>query len=142
MTRIILFLSIFGLISCSSIDIKQKSQVQFDTLYFAYVKERKKITLEANESKAGRVMVGLISAGPVGAIATANTEEGFSEPTAFKYTLTQIANKENTVISRSFVEPGDCVEVVSTDSTEIELLIAVPEAKCAGGYNKHSQSDR
>ena len=137
------FISIFGcaifLISCSSIDVKQISPIRFETLFFAKVENRNEITLEPNESKSGRVLVGLVAAGPIGAIATANTEEGFSDPKAFEYTLSLNQNVSELIVSRSIAEVGNCVEVISPDASEIELLRVVALNLCTESYNKSTQ---
>lgn len=135
MKSLILSAIVFFIASCSGVDVKQKSQVSFDTLYVSKVVSRKEITLKPNESKSGRILVGLISAGPVGAIATANTEKGFSEPKAFEYTLSLQSGKVNLVISRSIAEIGNCVEVISPDDSEIELLRVISSEQCSGSDN-------
>lgn len=125
-----------GLVSCSSIDVQRTAPLGFDTVFIGRVEGSEKVTLEPNESKAGRVLVGLVSAGPIGAIATANTEQGFSNPMAYKYTLSLSSSEHKTVVSRSVVDTGSCVEVVSPDQTSIELLIVVPYSRCESSYNK------
>lgn len=122
--------------SCSSINVERTSKLQFERLYFAKVEGRNDVILEANESKSGRIMVGLLSAGPIGAIATANTEEGFSDPKAFEYTLGLNTNETKVVISRSIADIGSCVEVISPDSSDLELLRIVKAEICQSGYNK------
>ena len=67
-TIILLFISFF-LFSCSSISVQQEASLRFDTLFIAKVESKKSITLDPNESKSGRVLVGLVSTGPIGAIA-------------------------------------------------------------------------
>lgn len=137
-----IFVFIILLASCSSINVERTSQLQFERLYFAKVEGRKNIILEANESASGRIMVGLLSAGPIGAIATANTEEDFSRPKAFEYTLGVNTNETKVVISRSIADIGSCVEVISPDNSDLELLRIVKAESCQGGYNKvmHSAS--
>lgn len=78
MRRLIWAVIIIYLASCSSVDLERKTLLEFDTLFFATVKDRRSITLEANESMSGRVLVGFLAAGPIGAIATANTEDDLS----------------------------------------------------------------
>ena len=124
------------LISCSGINVERKTDLRFDSLFFAKVNSRKSVAIEPNESKAGRVFVGLISAGPIGAIATANTEEGFGQPKAFEYDLYINSDESKTIISRSIVDVGSCVEVISPDGSDIELLRVVSVAKCENSYNK------
>lgn len=136
MKTIILLIAIIGLASCSSIEVQRTAPLSFDTLYIGTVEGGQKVTLEPNESKTGRVLVGLVSAGPIGAIATANTEEGFSNPIAYKYTLSLASEEDKTVVSRSLVDTGSCVEVVSPDESNIELLIVVPSSRCEPSYNK------
>ncbi|RMJ01925.1 hypothetical protein DOQ08_02711 [Marinobacter litoralis] len=82
-----LLLSMIALVSCSSVDVKRTHPIIFSPLFIAKVEGIREVILEPNESKSERVLVGLIFAGPLGAIATANTEEGFSKPKAFEYTL-------------------------------------------------------
>tara|TARA_B100000767_G_C19632939_1_gene479115 strand:- start:52 stop:495 length:444 start_codon:yes stop_codon:yes gene_type:complete len=135
MKSIILLIIITGLASCSSIDVKRTAPLSFETRFIGKVEERRNITLEPNESKAGRVLVGLISAGPIGALATANTEEGFSDPTAYEYKLSLISDENETVVSRSIVETGNCVEVISPDESDIELLIIISAKRCEVSYN-------
>jgi hypothetical protein len=136
MKSLVLFVTVSILVSCSSIDVKQTSPISFDTLFISRVEGRKEITLEPNESKSGRVFVGLISAGPIGAIATANTEEDFSDPKAFEYTLSIQAKTTKVIVSRSIAEVGSCVEVISPDDSEIELLRVISLDHCAESYNK------
>lgn len=134
MKLITLLSGIIILASCSSIDVARKSPLSFDTLFIAKVKDKKSITLAPNESKSGRMLVGLLSAGVVGAIATANTEDGFSEPKAFEYILTlPETNDTRTVVSLSITDIGSCVEVISPDNSRIELLRVIPENKCSTG---------
>ena len=99
-------------------------------MFTAVVEHREVVILEPTESKGGRIFVGLISAGPVGAIATANTEEGFSQPKAYKYLLNNGYDKQKTIISRSIVNVGACVEVISPDDSDIEILKISEEEKC------------
>lgn len=134
MKSVLLLIIITGLASCSSVDVKRTSPLSFDTLFIGKVEERRNVTLEPNESKAGRVLVGLISAGPIGAIATANTEEGFSDPMAYEYTLSLISDENRTVVSRSIVEADSCVEVVSPDDSDLELLIVISAKYCEASY--------
>ncbi len=82
------------------------------------------------------MLVGLLSAGPIGAIATANTEEGFSHPKAFEYILNVNANKNKLVTSRSIVDIGECVEVISPDESSIEILRVVSPENCGESDNK------
>jgi hypothetical protein len=80
-----------------------------------------------------------VSAGPIGAIATANTEGGFSDPKAFEYTLSLNENVSKLIVSRSIAEVGSCVEVISPDVSEIELLRVVALNLCTESYNKSIQ---
>jgi hypothetical protein len=137
----ILLVVITLLASCSSIDVRQTDSLSFDTLFIGKVEDSHKVLLEPNESKAGRIIVGLVSAGPICAIATANTEEGFSNPVAYEYTLSLATDKVGTVVSRSLVDVGSCVEVVSPDDSNLELLIVVPSSQCEASYNKSLKSD-
>ena len=136
MKFISLFVFSIFLISCSSIDVKQTSPISFETLFIGKVENRNEITLEPNESKSGRVLVGLVSAGPIGAIATANTEDGFSDPKAFEYTLSLNENVSKMIVSRSIAEVGSCVEVISPDASEIEILRVVVLNLCTESYNE------
>lgn len=136
----LLLILVAGSVACSSIDVKQTAPLSFDTLFIGEIGARKNIVLEPNESKAGRVFVGLISAGPVGAIATANTEEGFSEPKAYEYSLLLASDESKIVVSRSMVEIGSCVEVVSPDESDLELLLVISAENCEASYNKANQS--
>lgn len=133
-----IYLSFFliFLASCSGIYVERKTKLRFDSLFFAKVDGRKSIMLEPNESKTGRILVGLVSAGPVGAIATANTEEGFSQPKAFEYDLYTNSNERKIITSRSIVDVGSCVEVISPDESDIELLRVVSVENCEYSYNK------
>ncbi|MEH6544112.1 MAG: hypothetical protein V7721_09230 [Porticoccaceae bacterium] len=140
MKAIIFIPTIIALVSCSSINVERTSPLRFDKLFIATVEERIRITLEPNESKSGRVLVGLISAGPIGALATANTEEGFSDPTAFKYTLSVDTNETKLIVSRSIAEIGNCVEVISPDESKLELLRVIPLENCVDNENKAARS--
>ena len=95
--------------------------------------------LKANESKSGRALVGLLSAGVIGAIAAANTEEGFSEPKAYEYKFAIGSNDLRVIFSRSIVEIGSCVEVISPDESEIEILKVVGANYCEESYNNSMQ---
>lgn len=134
----LILLSLFNilLVSCSSMHVERKTQLGFDSLFFAIVDNRTSITLEPNESKVGRVLVGLVSGGPIGAIATANTEEDFSHPKAYEYVLHTNLNESKTIISRSIVDIGSCVEVISPDESVIEVLRVVLQENCKNSYNK------
>ncbi len=124
------------IVSCGSVNVERKAELRFDSLFFAKVGSRKNIVLEPNESKAGRVLAGLFTAGPIGAIATANTEKGFSQPKAFEYDLYINLNETKTIISRSVVDVGSCVEVISPDESDLELLRVVSAENCENSYNE------
>ena len=126
-----LLAAIIFFVSCSNMDVEQTAPITFKTLFFAKVTSRMEITLEPNESRLGRVLVGFWAAGPIGAIATATTEEGFSEPKAYEYSLLRNSNESQMVISRSIAEIGSCVEVISPDASGIELLMGVAPNLCA-----------
>ena len=126
-----LLAAIIFFVSCSNMDVEQTASITFKTLFFAKVTSRMEITLEPNESRLGRVLVGFWAAGPIGAIATATTEEGFSEPKAYEYSLLRNSNESQMVISRSIAEIGSCVEVISPDASGIELLMGVAPNLCA-----------
>jgi len=128
-TNILLFISFF-LFSCSSISVQQEASLRFDTLFIAKVESKKSITLDPNESKSGRVLVGLVSTGPIGAIATAITEDDFSNPKAFEYTFSKNDNEVKVVLSRSITAIGSCVEVISPDDSKIEILRVVTPEQC------------
>lgn len=130
MKRNIVILAGLCLGSCSSIDVERESPLVFDRLFFAKVESREAVTLEPNESMSGRVLVGLVSAGPVGAVATANTEEGFSEPKAYEYRLQISADERRVIVSRSIADEGECVEVISSGKSDLELLRVVAESSC------------
>lgn len=140
--KVIILVSLLSLLaSCSSINVERTSPLRFDLLFLATVEERKDITLKANESQSGRVLVGLMSAGPIGAIATANTEDGFSHPKAFEYTLLVNTEETKVVISRSIAKIGNCVEVISPDESKIELLRVVSSESCEESYKKTAHAD-
>ena len=111
-------------------ELERKPGSAFNSLFYAKVVDKKPVVLEANESKSGRVLVGLLSAGVVGAIATATTEDGFSEPKAFSYTLLEGDQKPRTIVSYSVVSTGDCVEAISPDDSAIDILRVAPSADC------------
>ena len=120
------------LYACSSIDVKRTTPLEFQSLFFAKVDSREATILEPNESKSGRVLVGLISAGLIGAVATANTEEGFSEPKAYEYRLLVQGDEYKYLISRSIVSEGKCVEVISSGESNPAILRTVTESNCDG----------
>ena len=110
--------------------VQQEASLRFDTLFIAMVEGKKSITLDPNESKSGRVLVGLVSTGPIGAIATAITEDDFSNPKAFEYTFSKNDNEVKVVLSRSITAIGSCVEVISPDDSKIEILRVVTPEQC------------
>lgn len=118
------------LVACSSINVERKSKLRFDSLFFGKVESRKVLTLEPNESRSGRAFVGLLSAGPFGAVAAATTEDNFSEPMAYEYMLRIDDSESKSVVSRSVANEDDCVEVISTDESEMELLRVVSPEFC------------
>ena len=131
MRFLIIFISLFAVSACSSINVREESNPEFETLFIAKVVGKKQVTLEANESKSGRALVGFLAGGIIGAIAASDTEEGFSSPQAFSYTLN--INQEGTreVLSYSLVDIGECVEAISPDNSSIEILMAIPLKNCS-----------
>ena len=123
-------IALASLLSCSSVDLRRTAPLNFDTLFVGKVEARRAVTLQPNESMAGRVLVGLVSAGPIGAIGTANTERDFSTPRAYEYALSFNSSEKRTVMSRSIVETESCVEVVSSDESDFKLLIVVAADRC------------
>ncbi len=126
--KIRLILLGFCITSCTP--VIHKESPTFETLFYGQVLSRKEVVLDANESMAKRVAIGLLSGGIVGAIGTANTEEGFSEPKAFEYILSTREAEQEKIVSRSIVDVSSCVEVISPDQSEIDLLIKVDSKKC------------
>jgi|TARA_B100000959_G_C14766209_1_gene535528 hypothetical protein len=131
MRQLILLVIILGITSCSSISVKRKSTLAFETLFIAEVIGKRQIILEANESLSGRALVGLLSGGVIGAVAAANVEDGFSNPKAFSYTLAINEQETHEIVSYSVVDIGACVEVISPDDSSIEILRVVPSKNCS-----------
>ncbi|MDB9953393.1 hypothetical protein OAD57_08410 [Porticoccaceae bacterium] len=116
--------SILG--ACSDIVLQEKQSIVFERLFVGIVNSKESIVLAPSESKSDRVLIGFLALGPIGAIATANTEGEFSRPSASRYKITLEANKDREVVSYSSVDVGDCVEVISTTSLEVLRVIVDP----------------
>ena len=63
MKELTFFVTILCVVSCSSIVVKQTSPLSLETLFIAEVVHKQDVILDPNESKSGRVLVGLLSAG-------------------------------------------------------------------------------
>ena len=120
----------FSLLGCADIGLQRNSAIDLKTLFTASITSREPVVLEANESKSDRVMIGFLAAGPIGAIATASTEEDFSSPKAFNYTFTLTDGSKVNVKSFSMVEVGECAEVISPNDSDIEIVRGVERDKC------------
>lgn len=118
-----LFLVVLSLTACSSMDVKQESAIKLNTLFSAKIIQRKAVAIQATEKKSERVIIGLVTGGVVGAIATANTEKDFSKPKAFEYLLQLSNGEERTVTSRSINEVGQCVSVLKSGETPMNILL-------------------
>lgn len=118
-------------VGCSNVDVKQTSTPVLSAMFSGMIEGRSKVILEPNESRANRVAVGFAFVGPVGAVATAVTEDGFSEPGAYRYNIRQGTGEQKAVVSRSVVEIGRCVEVISPDASDLDVLMVIASDRCA-----------
>lgn len=134
-----LVLICLSVIACTP--VTQERIPTFDTLFIAHVESREDVVLKPNESKAARLAIGLLSGGIVGVVGTARTEKNFSKPKAFEYLLSTADGEERSIVSRSSVDAGSCVEVISPDDSEIEVLRKIELENCPHSYNKSSNSD-
>jgi hypothetical protein len=131
MKRLYILLIALFFLSCSSISVERKSELSFKTLFIGKVLKKTPITLAPNESSSERALVGFLAGGVIGAVATADTEKGFNEPKAFKYTLKTKNQETRDITSYSVVNQNDCVEVISPDDTGVEILRILPLANCS-----------
>ena len=123
MKIIISLITILCFISCSSIDVKRQNKLVLQQLFYAEVVGKESISLASNESMTGRVLIGLISAGLVGAIATANTEPGLSSSVAWRYDLIiDGETKIRKINSFSDVKIDSWVKVIKASGTSMLLL--------------------
>jgi len=134
MKRLIIVIAVLCISACSSNPVKQNKQFVLTPLFYAKVLTKTPVELTANESKTNRILVGLVTAGIVGAIATANTESGFSTPKAFAYDL--IADGQALIShfnSFSDIAKGTCVKVIKMSNAKLVLLSPVAKSLCVRG---------
>lgn len=131
MKVILILLLMCSLISCSSTSVELEQAPKLQPLFYARVIDKSFIVLEANESLSERVLVGLVTGGVVGAVATASTEENFGKPLAFRYELI-IDGKDKIEIVDSFsdVEQTACVKVLKSSESKALLLLLAKKSFC------------
>jgi len=129
----LILLLMLSLISCSSTSVELEQAAKLQPLFYARVIDKSSIVLAANESLSERVLVGLVTGGVVGAVATASTEENFGKPLAFRYEL-NINGKSKVEVVDSFsdVEQSACVKVLKSSESKALLLLLTKKSFCVG----------
>lgn len=115
---------------CSLGELKETEIPKKEDTLIGVILDKQAVTLEPNESKAARVGVGLLGAGIIGGISSAVTEDDFSEPKAWQYVIKSLDDQNTVLISRSIMNLGDCVEVVSYEVEALPIMKAGPTEAC------------
>lgn len=118
----------FSLLGCSSINLERKTDPAFNTLFFGTVIEREESDLDINEDGATRFTTRMFAGGSRNSLG--QHDRRFEEPSGYFYSIEDRSGSIRKVLSPSLAKPGSCVEVISIDDTEIEILHVVSEKKC------------
>ena len=129
--RLLILLIAFVCVSCSSMNLERKSKLSFETLFIGKVTQKTATTLVGEEKGSDRAIIGFLAGGVVGAIAASNTEGGLDQPKAFKYTVNTNGQETREIVSYSVVNIADCVEAISPDDSEIEVLQILSPGNCS-----------
>lgn len=98
------------------------------------VLDREPVVIKGDESLASRIVVGTVSAGIIGGVATAITEPGFTKSTAWLYHIKNPNGEYISLVSRSIIEEGDCTSIKKYTVSELPILRREEPNVC--GYTK------
>jgi hypothetical protein len=119
----------FSLLGCSSINLKRKTDPAFNTLFFGTVIEKEESDLDVNKDAATRFTTRMFAGGSRNALG--QPDRRFEEPSGYIYTIEARNGSIRKILSPSSAKLGSCVEVISIDDTEIEILHVVLDKKCS-----------
>ncbi|MFC4273081.1 hypothetical protein GQF03_07820 [Sneathiella chungangensis] len=117
------------LCGCSSVYLERNSNTTFDTLFFGTVISKTNTSLDVNELATTRLANRAFAGGQWDSLGRRDSK--FEEPSGFFYSVKTAEGEMQKVLSPSVVEIGSCVEVISIDESEVEILRVSPPEKCA-----------
>ena len=128
MKVIFILLTFMVLSGCSGVYLKRDSNTTFDTLFFGTVADKTSTTLDANKMAIERFANRLSGGGQFDALGRRDPK--FDKPSGFFYAVKIPNGETRKVLSPSAVDIGTCVEVISVDESEVEILRVSRPEKC------------